>query len=997
MHLGSLFSHSPSLVSLDLHHLKSKSLWPNLQNIWGGGPSVRLSGGRNGCEGRVELYDGSSWGTVCDDQWDLQDAQVVCRQLGCGQPIEAPQNARFGLGSGRIFLDDVQCRGDEPSLRMCRHNGWGMHNCGHMEDASVICADEKRVQHVRLSGGRNGCEGRVELYDGSSWGTVCDDQWDLQDAQVVCRQLGCGQPIEAPRNARFGLGSGRILLDDVQCRGDEPSLRMCRHNGWGVHNCGHMEDASVICAGPSVRLSGGRNGCEGRVELYDGSSWGTVCDDQWDLQDAQVVCRQLGCGQPIEAPQNARFGLGSGRILLDDVQCRGDEPSLRMCRHNGWGMHNCRHSEDASVICAGPSVRLSGGRNGCEGRVELYDGSSWGTVCDDQWDLQDAQVVCRQLGCGQPIEAPQNARFGLGSGRILLDDVQCRGDEPSLQMCRHNGWGMHNCMHSEDASVICAGLLFKPAPRQNGCEGRVELYDGSSWGTVCDDQWDLQDAQVVCRQLGCGQPIEAPQNARFGLGSGRIFLDDVQCRGDEPSLRMCRHNGWGMHNCMHSEDASGTSDISIPRVFPHVRLSGGRNGCEGRVELYDGSSWGTVCDDQWDLQDAQVVCRQLGCGQPIEAPQNARFGLGSGRIFLDDVQCRGDEPSLRMCRHNGWGVHNCGHSEDAIPAVCRVPGPSVRLSGGRNGCEGRVELYDGSSWGTVCDDQWDLQDAQVVCRQLGCGQPIEAPQNARFGLGSGRIFLDDVQCRGDEPSLRMCRHNGWGMHNCGHSEDASVICAGGWPADVRLSGGRNGCEGRVELYDGSSWGTVCDDQWDLQDAQVVCRQLGCGQPIEAPQNARFGLGSGRIFLDDVQCRGDEPSLRMCRHNGWGMHNCGHSEDASVICAAAAPLRLASGGDWCSGRVEVYRDGKWGTVCDDYFGVNSAKVVCRQLQCGQAVSVLGLSYFGLSGKVIQLGDVQCRGTESHLWDCRHAGWGKHNCGLNEDVGVICSHKDINNSE
>ncbi|RLW02214.1 hypothetical protein DV515_00007442 [Chloebia gouldiae] len=101
------------------------------------------------------------------------------------------------------------------------------------------------------------------------------------------------------------------------------------------------------------------------------------------------------------------------------------------------------------------------------------------------------------------------------------------------------------------------------------------------------------------------------------------------------------------------------------------------------------------------------------------------------------------------------------------------------------------------------------------------------------------------------------------------------------------------------------------------------------------------------------------------------------------------LRLASGGDRCSGRVEVFHDGKWGTVCDDYFNMNSAKVVCRQLQCGQAVSVLGLSYFGPSGKSIQLDDVQCRGTESHLWDCRHAGWGKHNCGLNEEVGVICS--------
>uniref|UniRef100_A0A8C8ALF9 SRCR domain-containing protein n=1 Tax=Otus sunia TaxID=257818 RepID=A0A8C8ALF9_9STRI len=616
-----------------------------------------------------------------------------------------------------------------------------------------------------------------------------------------------------------------------------------------------------------VRLEDGGGRCAGRVEVKHQGQWGTVCDDFWDMKDAAVVCKQLSCGSALKAHDKAYFGAGSGPIWIDVLHCHGNESALSDCMNSRWDQQNCNHGEDAGVTCSGKGSACSPhlGDNSCSGCVEIHDRDQWKTVCDSDFGPKAADVVCRELQCGGALPITGAAHFGEGVSPIWDRELQCVGNESLLVSCPKGSPRDQPCTHVNAVEYTMFRLVNGSTP----CDGRVEVQVLGTWGTLCASRWDLSDAHTLCHYLGCGFAESIPRGGHFGRGTGPIWRQLFHCDGTEAHLGQCPVTTLGASLCSHENDASvicsgheanlTLCNTSLPESVPSAGISEDvgvicwgewRLGlCAGRVEIYYQHSWGT-----------------LGCG---EAVGSARFGEGSGEIWLDGVNCSGAEAALWHCPVGSWGQHDCGHKEDA-GVVCSEF-VTLRLENS-DGCSGRLQVFYNGTWGSVCSNSMTPKTVSLACKFLGCGDRGILETRLPYGKISGPAWLDRVECGERNNFFWQCPSTPWNPQSCDDLQDETHITCNGnselprsLPSPdrekIRAVGGENGCSGRVEIWHHGSWGTVCDDSWDMQDAEVACRQLGCGPPVSALDEAAFGEGTGPIWLEQVECQGTEPSLQ----------------------------------------------------------------------------------------------------------------------------------------
>uniref|UniRef100_A0A673A059 SRCR domain-containing protein n=1 Tax=Sphaeramia orbicularis TaxID=375764 RepID=A0A673A059_9TELE len=512
--------------------------------------------------------------------------------------------------------------------------------------------------HFRLVGGASRCHGDLEMKrkDGN-WKPVDGLYWYRKLGNRVCAEPDCGSAVSLRhRRTNSYIDNWRIRPN---C--DESELSDC------FRSRSHLSSFLELSCSDSVRLVHGSSVCSGRLEVWSNQSrsWSPVCEGHLDLHGAQVVCRELGCGAP-GLLQGALYGEAEAPVV-QTFQCEGHESALLDCGSSG--SQTCSSGTAVDLTCTDPDdVRLVGGASHCNGKVEIKHHGAWrylGYYNYDPWTLKAADVLCHQLDCGCAV----SGRDSGPSSPVWSISHTCPLSTSALTDCVRT----YPFTAGSTLFLTCSDSV-RLVHGSSLCSGRLEVRSNQSWSSVCEEDLDLNDTQVVCRELGCGAP-GLLQGGLYGEGEAPVWTSELQCEGNESAVLDCRRSSSAGKTCSPGTAAGLT--CSDPGG---VRLVGQPSRCAGTLEIQQQGHWRPVVDrfKRWDLKSGSAVCQHLDCGSAVSV--NRTHNSTDRPVWVVSVPCVKLTSGLRDC----VDLEDSYEDSSGVDVVCSdlLPQPNISLSDG---------------------------------------------------------------------------------------------------------------------------------------------------------------------------------------------------------------------------------------------------------------------------------------------------------------------------
>ncbi|XP_053708319.1 uncharacterized protein LOC128751384 [Synchiropus splendidus] len=714
-----------------------------------------------------------------------------------------------------------------------------------------------------------------------------------------------------------------------------------------------------------VRLVGSGKASEGRVEIYHDGQWGTVCDDGWDMADAQVVCRQLNFPGAKFVFNRNNFKKATGPIWLDEVKCEGSEHNLISCGRKEWGVTDCTHKEDAAIACEvngnlnetsrwlDHSIQLSSDLG------ELFDSRA---LCDLQIVVQSPTAVRSADGSFEMVSETICAhksilwkypafRLADGESEIAVNvSHSCQPYFTAFIRYLYTGKVEVNYSSAQCFHWIASKFHVKSLLESSSLFAGLLTEDSSFHSQVALYSYAVETSDLVLQE-NCLQylawNIENLANSSAWPTLSLEVIKSLLLRSDlvlnnEYSLLQSVERWILASNSSLESQADLLSHIRFPMIPVEMlyKLEFNNTVYETHKDVYRSKILKALLfhvlpittleshpdfnkndvDYHFRIYTERPWSREVRLGQGI----NYNYYDGSYRgSYSDSLICPAHSPTVLKKDLMRWSVYvftevyhcsNYGFNCDSVPVAVFTPQNTNHKIVYHNRllvyCESKFlshiqEFKDGLAyWSHTSTMSYPCPTKQFsfrfvvrplagTCKSEGrAGFDPEALTEQKKKMMSGGIV----------PGLWLLLLPLQVTAHLFPMLDNPLEVMDG---DVRLVGSGKASEGRVEIYHNGQWGTVCDDGWDMADAQVVCRQLNFPGAKFVFNRNNFKKATGPIWLDEVKCEGSEHNLISCGRKEWGVTDCTHKEDAAIACEVNGNLNETS--HWLDHSIQLSSD------------------------------------------------------------------------------------------